>query len=75
MRSSRARRTHAVSAVVAALGLALPLVATWYLRRTETDSRLFGGGWFHLLLVLSTIAIAALGVYTMASALGIFTVR
>jgi superoxide reductase len=27
MRSSRARRTHAVSAVVAALGLALPLVA------------------------------------------------
>jgi len=27
MRSSRARRTHSVSAVVAALGLALPLVA------------------------------------------------
>ena len=50
MRSSRARRTHAVSAVVAALGLALPLVATWYLR---------GIGWAG---ALGTLAVAATGI-------------
>ena len=64
-----------IGGVMTGVFLIAVLVATWYLRRTETDSRLFGGGWFHLLLVLSTVAIAALGVYTMASALGIFTVR
>ena len=64
-----------IGGVMTGVFLIAVLVATWYLRRTETDSRLFGGRWFHLLLVLSTIAIAALGIYTMASALGVFTVR
>jgi Mn2+/Fe2+ NRAMP family transporter len=50
------------------------LVATWYLRRTETDPRVLGGASFHVLLVASTLAIGALGLYTMLSALGIVTV-
>ena len=64
-----------IGGVMTGIFLLAAVVAAWYLRRTETDSRLFGGRWFQLLLVLSTIAIAALGIYTMASALGVFTVR
>lgn len=46
------------------------LVATWYLRRTEIDARLDAGPAFGVLLVTSTIAITALGVYTILSAVG-----
>lgn len=63
-----------IGGVMTGVFLLAVLVATWYLRTRETDPRVFGGTGFHLLLVLSTVAIAALGLYTMASALGIFTV-
>jgi hypothetical protein len=63
-----------IGGVMTGVFLLAVLVATWYLRRADTDPRLFGGPVFHGLLVLSTIAIAALGIYTMVSALGIFAV-
>lgn len=40
------------------------VVAVWYLRRNETDPRLHGGALFNALLVISSVAIAILGVYT-----------
>lgn len=49
------------------------LVATWYLRRTETDPRLYGGPFATAMLVLSTLAIGLLGVYTALSTLGWIT--
>jgi hypothetical protein len=50
------------------------LAATWYLRATETDTRVRGGLPFSVLLVVSTIAIGVLAVYTVTSTLGIFTI-
>jgi Mn2+/Fe2+ NRAMP family transporter len=47
------------------------VVAVWYLRNTEIDPRLYGGGLFNALLIVSSIAIAVLGLYTAAKALGI----
>ena len=46
------------------------VVAVWYLRRTEVDPRLRGGGLFNTALVVSSIAIALLGVYTIANVFG-----
>lgn len=53
-------------------GIFLPavVVATWYLRRTEVDPRLHGSGWFNALLVLSSITISLLGVYTILNVFG-----
>jgi hypothetical membrane protein len=53
-----------------ALFLVGVVVAVWYLRRTETDARVHGGRAFHLTLVVSSIAIALLGVYTLLTSLG-----
>jgi Mn2+/Fe2+ NRAMP family transporter len=50
------------------------LAATWYLRATETDTRVRGGVPFSVLLVVSTIAIGILAVYTVTSTLGIFKI-
>ena len=47
------------------------VIAVWYLRQTEIDPRLYGGGLFNALLIVSSIAIAALGIYTAMSALGL----
>lgn len=46
------------------------LAATWYLRARETDRRLYTGPAFNVALLLSTVAIALLGIYTVASTLG-----
>ena len=46
------------------------LAATWYLRTKETDSDLYGHSPFNLLLILSTIAIAFLGLYTVLQQFG-----
>lgn len=40
------------------------VVAVWYLRRYETDPRLHGGALFNTLLVVSSVAIVLLGLYT-----------
>ena len=63
-----------IGGVMTGIFLLAVLVATWYLRRTETDPRLHGGTGMLALLVLSTIAIGILGVYTMLSTLGIFVI-
>jgi hypothetical protein len=51
-----------------------PALSGWYLRHKETDRRVYGGGPFNALLVVSTVAIGILGVYTILSTLGIFTI-
>jgi Mn2+/Fe2+ NRAMP family transporter len=63
-----------IGGVMTGVFLLAVLVATWYLRRTETDARLHGGATATVLLVASTIAIAVLGIYTMLSTLGIFVI-
>ncbi|MCI2418840.1 Nramp family divalent metal transporter [Saccharopolyspora sp. K220] len=54
-------------------GIFLPavVVATWYLRKTQVDKRLHGGGWFNTLLVISSIAITLLGVYSLLNVFGV----
>ena len=48
------------------------VVAVWYLRRTETDPRIYGGGLFNIVLVISSVAIVLLGVYTALNVFGFF---
>lgn len=64
-----------IGGVMTGIFLIAVLVATWYLRRTETDPRLYGGAVSTGVLIVSTVAIAILGVYTMLSTLGIFVIR
>lgn len=49
------------------------VIATWYLRNTETDPALHGGKVFNALLVISSVAIVCLGVYTGLNVLGLVT--
>jgi Mn2+/Fe2+ NRAMP family transporter len=60
-----------IGGVMTGVFLLAVLAATWYLRETETDRRVRGGKSFGILLVVSSAAIAALGLYTVASALGL----
>jgi len=46
-------------------------VAVWYLRNTEIDPRLRGGGLFSAALIVSSIAIVLLGVYSALSVFGL----
>lgn len=59
-----------IGGVATGIFLLAVVVAMWYLRNTEVDKRLYGARLFHILLVVSSIAIALLGVYTVASVLG-----
>jgi hypothetical protein len=63
-----------IGGVMTGVFLLAVLVATWYLRNEETDRPVYGGGPFNALLVVSTVAIGILGVYTILSTLGIFTI-
>ena len=47
------------------------VVAVWYLRRKETDPRIHGGGLFNAVLVISSIAIILLGIYTALKVFGV----
>ena len=47
------------------------VVAVWYLHRTEVDPRLYGGGLFNAVLIISSIAIVLLGVYSALSVFGL----
>lgn len=47
------------------------VIAVWFLRQTEVDPRLYGGGMFNTLLVLSSLAIGLLAVYTVLDAVGL----
>ncbi|MEV6229834.1 Nramp family divalent metal transporter [Saccharopolyspora shandongensis] len=54
-------------------GIFLPavVIATWYLRNTQVDKRLHGSKAFNTLLVISSIAISLLGVYSLLSVFGV----
>ncbi len=54
-------------------GVFLPavVIATWYLRRTQVDPALHGGTWFNTLLLVSSVAISLLGLYTVLNVFGI----
>lgn len=60
-----------IGGVMTGVFLLAAVVAVWYLRNTETDRRLHGGGPFNAVLVVSSIAIVLLGVYTALSVLGL----
>ena len=54
----------------------LVTAAAWTLprRARETDRRVYGGGAFNAVLVISIIAIGILGIYTVLSTLGVFKI-
>lgn len=56
-----------IGGVMTGIFLLAAVVAVWYLRNTETDPRLHGSGLFNALLIVSSLAIALLGVYTAVS--------
>jgi hypothetical protein len=60
-----------IGGVATAVFLLAIVVAVWYLRNTEVDRRIRGGGLFNAALIISSIAIAALGVYTALNAFGL----
>ncbi len=59
-----------IGGVMTGVFLLAVVVAVWYLRGTEVDSRLHGGGLFNAALVISSVAIALLGVYTFLNVFG-----
>ena len=60
-----------IGGVATGIFLLAVVVAVWYLRRTEVDPRLYGGGLFNAVLVISSIAIVLLGVYSALSVFGL----
>jgi Mn2+/Fe2+ NRAMP family transporter len=60
-----------IGGVMTGIFLLAVVVAVWYLRQTEVDSRIYGGRAFHVLLVISSLAIGLLGVYTVLSVFGL----
>ena len=60
-----------IGGVMTGVFLVAVVVAAWYLRQTDTDPELRGGSAFNLLLIVSTIAIGLLGVYTVLQQFGI----
>ena len=59
-----------IGGVMSGVFLLAAVVAIWYLRNTETDRRLYGGGLFNAALVVSSVSIALVGVYSVLSAFG-----
>jgi Mn2+/Fe2+ NRAMP family transporter len=60
-----------IGGVMTGVFLVAVVAAVWYLRRTETDPRLHGGRGFSVLLIVSSIAIVLLGVYTLLQVFGL----
>jgi Mn2+/Fe2+ NRAMP family transporter len=60
-----------IGGIMTGVFLVAVVVAAWYLRNTETDKRLWGGSLFNLLLIVSSIAIGFLGVYSILTVFGI----
>jgi hypothetical protein len=61
-----------IGGVMTGVFLLAAVVAVWHLRRTEIDPRLYGGALFNAVLVISSIAIVLLGIYTALSVFKIF---
>ncbi|WP_328996123.1 Nramp family divalent metal transporter [Kribbella sp. NBC_01245] len=60
-----------IGGVMTGIFLVAVVIAVWYLRRTETDPRLYGANLFNILLAVSSIAIGLLGVYTLLQVFGV----
>lgn len=60
-----------IGGVATGIFLLAAVAAVWYLRNTEIDPRLYGGTPFNVVLVISSIAIVLLGVYSALSVLGL----
>jgi hypothetical protein len=60
-----------IGGVMTGVFLVAAVIAVWYLRRVETDPRLYGGRLFNTLLVVSSVAIGLLGVYSLLQAFGV----
>lgn len=59
-----------IGGVMTGVFLLAIVVAVWYLRNNETDRRIRGGWLFNAALIISSIAIGLLGVYTALSVFG-----
>ena len=59
-----------IGGVMTAVFLIGVVAAAWYLRGTETDKRLHGSTTFNTILVISTIALAVLAVYSFLNVFG-----
>jgi Mn2+/Fe2+ NRAMP family transporter len=59
-----------IGGVMTGIFLVAAVIAVWYLRKTETDRRVYGSTAFNAALVISSIAIALLGIYTLLSVFG-----
>jgi hypothetical protein len=64
-----------IGGVMTGIFLLAVVVAVWYLRNTEVDPRLYGGRLFNAVLIISSLAIVLLGVYTVLSITGIFAIE
>jgi len=60
-----------IGGVMTGVFLLAVLAAAWYLRAKETDKDLYGKGAFNLLLIVSTVAIGLLGLYTVLQQFGV----
>jgi Mn2+/Fe2+ NRAMP family transporter len=60
-----------IGGVMTGVFLLAAVVAVWYLRRTEINPRLYGGTLFNTLLIVSSIAIVLLGIYTALNVFGL----
>ena len=64
-----------IGGVMTGVFLLAVVVAVWHLRNTEVDNRLYGSGLFNASLIISSIAIALMCVYTVLSVTCIFTIE
>lgn len=60
-----------IGGVMTGIFLVAVVIAVWYLRKNETDARLHGTRWFTVWLLVSSVAIAAVGVYSILSVFGV----
>ncbi|MGH3355397.1 MAG: Nramp family divalent metal transporter [Nocardioidaceae bacterium] len=60
-----------IGGVMTGVFLLAVVVAVWYLRQSETDPRLRGSSGFNVALVVSSVAIGLLGVYTLLDVFGV----
>ena len=60
-----------IGGVMTGVFLVAVVIAVLYLRKAETDPRLYGSGVFNALLLVSSVAIGLLGVYTLVKVFGV----
>ena len=60
-----------IGGIAGAVFLMALVVAVWYLRKYETDSRLHGGRAFKVVLLVSSVAVLLLGVYALLEVFGV----